>query len=235
MKVCIVEGCEGKHFTKNYCRSHHARFMRYGDPLKGGAYRDRTHDDECTIEGCEGNHFAKGYCTKHYKRLYRHGDAIEITRTGNNEHDGKCSIEGCVGKYKDKGYCHKHWKRSDTGVASNKAHKHKRRSLTLNAIVNDLTSKDWRKSLKHFNNECAYCGCADNKIHADHVVPLSKGGTNTITNIIPACPSCNQRKNAKLIEKWYPKQPFYSKQRETKIYKWIGYKVHSNVLQATLF
>ena len=31
----------------------------------------------------------------------------------------------------------------------------------------------------------------------DHMIPLSKGGGHTIYNIVPACRSCNRKKNAK--------------------------------------
>lgn len=46
---------------------------------------------------------------------------------------------------------------------------------------------------------CAWCKkpCADN-YHADHIVPISKGGDNSPANICVACPSCNLTKKAKL-------------------------------------
>lgn len=34
--------------------------------------------------------------------------------------------------------------------------------------------------------------------HIDHVVPLAKGGSHCVTNLVPACASCNRRKSAKL-------------------------------------
>ena len=44
---------------------------------------------------------------------------------------------------------------------------------------------------------CKYCG-AKERIEADHIVPLSKGGKNDISNIQPLCRSCNARKSARL-------------------------------------
>lgn len=48
---------------------------------------------------------------------------------------------------------------------------------------------------KH-GNRCAYCGCSFDcmTITADHVNPLSKGGSRASGNIVPACRDCNLAK-----------------------------------------
>jgi 5-methylcytosine-specific restriction endonuclease McrA len=62
------------------------------------------------------------------------------------------------------------------------------------------TAAEWRDKLAAFNGRCAYCGGAgDTK---DHVVPLTRGGTNYIDNIVPACRSCNSSKGRKTLEEW---------------------------------
>jgi len=38
--------------------------------------------------------------------------------------------------------------------------------------------------------------------HADHVVPLSKGGAHVLKNLVKSCGDCNRRKSAKLPQKW---------------------------------
>jgi 5-methylcytosine-specific restriction endonuclease McrA len=48
---------------------------------------------------------------------------------------------------------------------------------------------------------CAYCG-STTKICIDHVVPLSRGGTNGIGNYLPACLSCNSSKKDKTLMEW---------------------------------
>lgn len=55
------------------------------------------------------------------------------------------------------------------------------------------TLAEWQSILKQ-HPSCAYCGRTDCKLTRDHVVPLSKGGSNYISNIVPACQSCNSRK-----------------------------------------
>lgn len=45
-------------------------------------------------------------------------------------------------------------------------------------------------------NVCFYCRCAA-RLTVDHDVPLTRGGTDDISNILPACRSCNSRKHSK--------------------------------------
>ena len=57
------------------------------------------------------------------------------------------------------------------------------------------TVAEWATKCAAFNDCCAYCG-QSKPLTRDHVVPLSRGGTDDIANIVPACQSCNSRKNA---------------------------------------
>ena len=45
---------------------------------------------------------------------------------------------------------------------------------------------------------CVYCG-EEPAGTADHVIPLSAGGPNSIENLAPACLSCNVRKSWKAV------------------------------------
>jgi 5-methylcytosine-specific restriction endonuclease McrA len=232
-EICSIEGCDNKHVAKGYCTGHYQRFKKHGDPLIFGKSLSKRNFDNngiCSIEGCNGKYKANGLCSKHYKRFLDNGNPLVSQR--NYEHEGKCSVEKCNKKYYQHGLCRNHYYRSDF----KKADTQKRRSWKKNAPLNDLTTFDWKKSLIHFGDKCAYCGKKSNKtLHQEHIIPLSKGGSNTITNVIPACESCNLSKNDSLLEDWYPKRFFYSKERELKIFEWMGYKVGKNNLQVTLF
>lgn len=46
--------------------------------------------------------------------------------------------------------------------------------------------------------ECFLCGSKEN-LTTDHIIPLSKGGTNELNNIQILCLKCNQKKSNKIL------------------------------------
>lgn len=64
-----------------------------------------------------------------------------------------------------------------------------------------LTLTRKRRRLLKANPRCAYCGCDLSRHTAtlDHVVPRSKGGTDSIENLVLACQPCNVQKADKLL------------------------------------
>lgn len=75
---------------------------------------------------------------------------------------------------------------------------HKRRKWAQLNGRNYLTAEQIREVKS--TGMCYYCKGTFNKLSIDHVIPLSKGGENTLENIVAACLECNKRKNAKLVE-----------------------------------
>lgn len=56
------------------------------------------------------------------------------------------------------------------------------------------------------NHLCAYCETPIFDVfHVDHMMPLSRGGTNDWTNLAITCPTCNLRKNARTAEEFVEK------------------------------
>jgi len=55
--------------------------------------------------------------------------------------------------------------------------------------------------LKRDSFKCQYCGATapDVLLHIDHITPVSKGGTNDITNLITSCAACNLGKSDKVL------------------------------------
>ena len=65
------------------------------------------------------------------------------------------------------------------------------------------TKEDVQKLLIEQDFKCKYCNCyIKEKYHVDHIVPLSKGGSNWPSNLCIACPSCNMKKHDKLLDEW---------------------------------
>ncbi len=54
---------------------------------------------------------------------------------------------------------------------------------------------------------CHYCSRYAEDGAADHVVPLVRGGTDALDNLVWACSQCNQSKGGKLAEEWLASQP----------------------------
>ena len=62
------------------------------------------------------------------------------------------------------------------------------------AAICDLTLAQWKTIKDAFKHCCAYCGRHMQRLTQDHVIPLSKGGNHTMSNVVPACQSCNSKK-----------------------------------------
>ena len=72
---------------------------------------------------------------------------------------------------------------------------HRRRARKANA-KGSHTAEQLKARFDYHGNKCVYCNSTDN-LHADHQIPLSRGGTNFASNMVPACASCNCSKNDK--------------------------------------
>ena len=86
--------------------------------------------------------------------------------------------------------------------AIRKAYDHRRRVWEL-ATAEKFTWADVLNQLKAQNNQCHWCKAPLREdYHVDHVIPLSKGGSNSANNIVCTCPGCNLRKGSKLPVEW---------------------------------
>ncbi len=64
------------------------------------------------------------------------------------------------------------------------------------------TDAEWEALKMRYDNCCLRCGRREPEITLtrDHVLPITKGGSDWITNIQPLCHSCNSSKNARTID-----------------------------------
>lgn len=70
---------------------------------------------------------------------------------------------------------------------------HNRRAARLSA-KGTHTKEQWLDKIAEYRGCCAYCGMTG-KMTRDHYIPLSRGGSNSIDNIVPACRHCNSSKH----------------------------------------
>lgn len=88
----------------------------------------------------------------------------------------------------------------------------RRRALRKKGVIGSHTEKQWLKLKEDKRNKCAICGVPEDhlqqlcggrwlsKLTKDHIIPISKGGTDHINNIQPACVSCNSSKHSAIQE-----------------------------------
>lgn len=73
-------------------------------------------------------------------------------------------------------------------------------------ITPRLSERDWwplRNSVVDAaDSTCHYCGDQHDNMCADHVVPLSRGGTNDRDNLVCCCIPCNSSKADRLLSEW---------------------------------
>jgi 5-methylcytosine-specific restriction endonuclease McrA len=72
--------------------------------------------------------------------------------------------------------------------------------------------EEWEAILAAHDHACVFCG-ATKEITKDHIVPISRGGTNYANNLQPLCMPCNTKKGTSMAAahmdkhgRWLPEQ-----------------------------
>lgn len=98
--------------------------------------------------------------------------------------------------------------------------------------THDINNNEWEACKFYFNHRCAYCGLAIEDhyniyakklrwedLQQEHVI--HKGG-NELTNCIPSCKSCNDKKWEYDLDEWYNINNIkFVQERYNKIIKWL--------------
>ncbi|WP_053589665.1 HNH endonuclease [Bacillus sp. FJAT-22090] len=142
--------------------------------------------------------------------------------------DAKYCSQQCKGKDQSN---EKHWNYKGPGnrLEDDPAHmKARRRNLYLTSekLKNNIRKgkmkrernlivehhfNEWTELLKKHDNICFYCGVRMTKTPGikqrtrDHMIPISKGGSDKIENIVPACRSCNSKKGKLTFDEFLEK------------------------------
>jgi hypothetical protein len=68
-------------------------------------------------------------------------------------------------------------------------------------VLHDLTDAQWA-ALEDAWGGCAYCGANGGGLQKDCMLPISRGGRYTLTNVVPACLRCNASKCNTEVTTW---------------------------------
>lgn len=194
-KKCSVEGCEDAAYKKGYCNKHFQRVKKYGSP-------ELPEPKKCSVEGCEGESRSNGFCSKHYQRVRRNNT---IDRVDVNPLKGQLCKHCGSGIVVKKDFCHscyhKHMQKASPNYnLQRRKHKLTRERREKQAESEPYTNQDvWNKS----SGLCGICGLrvglqTDSKnpisFTVDHIIPLAKGGSDTLNNVQAAHRLCNSTK-----------------------------------------
>ena len=132
---------------------------------------------------------------REYNLRYRqeHGDELRARQRERNRRKYETNPRAWLDYYKQWRLRNLERARAYVRVAGNK-----RRAAAAGI---HFTFEEWEELLNYHAGRCAYCGSTD-RIEADHRMPLCRGGSNEISNILPACRHCNRRKHRRTEEEF---------------------------------
>ena len=216
MKTCREEGCEGEVHKLGRCfPCHRLRYNKYAQQRRQRVREYKAiHGQEpvyikptlCMTEGCDQPREKIGRCIAHYREheRIRHSEWVKENPEKSKETARRFyanNTEKCRAK----------------AIAFHKTRRQKQLQLVgipaelarckirgdgertrAKRITDRVFAISEKELFKIYNSPCFYCGSED-RISMDHVVPLSRGGSHGIGNIVSACVPCNSQKNSKCI------------------------------------
>ena len=85
-------------------------------------------------------------------------------------------------------------------VRQAKANNCRKRKAARHASSGSFTAEEFEALCESYGNKCLACGDTEAELEADHVVPLTRGGSDDLGNIQPLCGSCNKKKLVSTID-----------------------------------
>ncbi len=100
------------------------------------------------------------------------------------------------GHYKQRS---REWHERNPGASAE--YDRRRRARMRGTQVVPLSSQQIQQRFSVFDDRCVYCG-TEGELTVDHIIPLSRGGRHILSNIKPACRSCNSKKRNRRPDEW---------------------------------
>ena len=112
---------------------------------------------------------------------------------------------------------HRQWKKDTPEKHRINGHNRRARKRTNGGTFN---FKELNELFEKQEGFCVYCGellysSFDKDIHIDHKTPISRGGSNDISNIALSCATCNLQKGAKTAEEFIQTRQLFISTKES--------------------
>lgn len=215
-RKCTVDGCAGTHRAHGLCSTHYNQQLptRRRKVIKTCDMCGR----ECEKEARTQQRYAGTYCsllcrdfavsdrsgltctlpTDHWARWYGKTSPWSLPETrarffANTCDDcGETFVEIAYGV--PSAYC--------SDQCTDRVHRRRRRAREHNAAGEYRYTQVMRQYLKQ-GKVCAYCHQeAQGLPDPEHVMPLSRGGRNDMSNLVAACRACNTDKGDLTLDEW---------------------------------
>lgn len=173
--------------------------------LPGDFHKDSNRVDglslwckKCAIENTKAHYYATHECQLEYRRQYaaKNRDVARLNarrnyRKNKQRHNAQSSAwqRNNPDKVNER---NRRWRQANPGKSL--VHRHNYLARKANA-AGTHTLEQFRALVEYYGGKCLCCGEV-RPFTVDHVVALSNGGTNDISNIQPLCGPCNYSKAA---------------------------------------
>ena len=127
-----------------------------------------------------------------YKKKWRRENA-QMVSLHSREHYGRNKDE-IVARSKNWG------EENPEKVKAAKTNNVRKRRAARHTSRGNFTGYEFEALCERYGNKCLACGDTATVLEADHVVPLTKGGSDDISNIQPLCRPCNRRKFVDIMD-----------------------------------
>lgn len=225
-RTCTVDGCSNPYLARGLCYTHYNRTRgqgpRYrrvtvscgycGNPCEkraGGGYVDRYCSDRCKGDAYSEQmttrcHLPRDHPVHRFMRDVRVQEQRSAAAARQKERKAarldawrtERECPGCA--------CWFTPLYTPTAVYCSRrcAKRIERRLRRLSDRHIGWVWSEYMRIAERFNYRCAYCGVKPPRLDPDHVIPLSKGGPDSATNLLPSCPPCNSSKSAMTLTEW---------------------------------
>lgn len=216
---CVIEGCDKPAHGGGYCQRHYNNLRNHGDPLWHTRRRcivcgQSVPEDSRRLKYCSDECWGKADAaamlirTKRYAKAHparftkMKSESFGRWRDANLEYDRERK-RGWGEKHPGYNWAASH--RPQSRVAKARAQRRRRARIQGNGAYR-VTSRDLSRLISRNGGRCAYCrnGFEENGgLQWDHVVPIARGGSDSIGNLLPSCRRCNQSKGALFVTEWH--------------------------------